>query len=102
MRKRPSWRRWGGRFAVIQRTEAGGRTISAELRAGQAGMARFGGGRRGNGAEFSRFKLAAELYIANEVFWVICQFDNSTGLRAVSAHLLFPPSATVLCSARRG
>jgi hypothetical protein len=27
---------------------------------------------------------------------------SPTGLRAVSAHLLFPPSARVLCSARRG
>ena len=34
--------------------------------------------------------------------WRAHALDSLAGSRAVSAHLLFPPSATVLCSARRG
>jgi hypothetical protein len=43
-------------------------------------MAGLGGGLYGNGAEFPFFKLAPVLlYIANDVFWVICQFDKPNG-----------------------
>ena len=96
---RPSWRRWDGRFAGSQPSKAGGRSRGlSNFAPDRLGWRGWAAGQGGNGAEFPFFKLAAGC--TSLTTFSGSSPSSTTGLRAISAHILFPPLAT--CYARHG